>query len=85
MRTAVESRPSCETAVAGNAKGIGGGREKSKKFSEKIWLDRSLGFFKTGVQLLYCVVLVSAEQQSESAICIYVAPPSCASLPPHSP
>ena len=42
-------------------------------------------FFLIGVQLLYNVVLVSAVQQSESAICIHISPPSWTSLPPHTP
>ena len=38
-------------------------------------------FFFIGVQLLYNVALLSAVQQSESAVCIHVSPPSWT---PHS-
>ena len=34
------------------------------------------------LQLLYNVVLVSGVQQSESAICLHISPPSRTSLPP---
>ena len=37
-------------------------------------------FFLIGVELFYNVVLVSAVQQSESALCIHVTPPSWPSL-----
>ena len=41
-------------------------------------------FFLIGVQLLYNVVLVSAVQQSESAVCIHISPLSWTYLPsPH--
>ena len=51
--------------------------------------DEGLGgqgpvLFLIEVSLLYNVVLVSAEQQHESTICIHIAPPSH-SPPPHSP
>ena len=39
----------------------------------------------TGVELLYNVVLVSAIQRHESAICIHTSPPSRTSLPPAIP
>ena len=39
-------------------------------------------YFTVEVKLLYIVVLVSPVQQSESAICIHILPPSWASLPP---
>ena len=39
-------------------------------------------FSFTGVKLIYNVVLVSAVQRSESAICIPISPPSWTSLPP---
>ena len=42
-------------------------------------------FFFIGVLLLYNGVLVSAVQQSESAIRIHISPPSWISLPPRSP
>ena len=38
-------------------------------------------FFFIGVHLLYNVVLVSAVQQSELSICIYISPPSSISYP----
>ena len=42
-------------------------------------------FLFIGVKLLYNVVLVSAVQWSESAIGIYISPPSWTSLPPRPP
>ena len=39
-------------------------------------------FYLIGIYLLYNVVLVSAVQRSESAICIHISPPSWTSLPP---
>ena len=36
----------------------------------------SVFFFLIGVYLLYNVVLVSAVQQRESAVCIHISPPS---------
>ena len=42
-------------------------------------------FFFIGVKLLYNVVLVSAVQWSESALCIPISPPSWTSLLPNSP
>ena len=41
-----------------------------------------MSYFIFGVLLLYRVMLVSAVQRSESAICIHISPPSWA---PHSP
>ena len=38
-------------------------------------------FFFIGIYLLYNIILVSAVQQSESAICIHICPPSWISLP----
>ena len=38
-------------------------------------------FFFIGIYLLYNIVLVSAVQQSESAICIHMCPPLWTSLP----
>ena len=36
----------------------------------------SLSFFLIGVELIYNVLLVSAVQQSELALCIHISPPS---------
>ena len=44
--------------------------------------DRDLGFFFFfGIELLYNVVLVSAVQWSESAICLHITPSSWTSIP----
>ena len=53
-----------------------------------LFLQKKNGFFKLifiGVQLLYNVVLVSAVQQSESAICIHISPLFWISFPFSSP
>ena len=42
-------------------------------------------FFKIGIWLLYTAVSVSAEQQSESAICIHISPLFWISFPFRSP
>ena len=42
----------------------------------------AIRYFFIGVYLIYNVVLVCAIQWSEPAICIYISPPSWASLPP---
>ena len=42
----------------------------------EIWNVSNQLIFSIGIQLLYSVVLISAVQQSETAICLHISPPS---------
>ena len=48
-------------------------------------MKSEISFFFIGIELLYVVVLVSAVQHCESAICIHMSPPSRCSLSTHPP
>ena len=50
-----------------------------------MWSQRVRHNLMTEQQLLYNVLLISAVQQCESAICIHISPPSWTSLPPLHP